>query len=47
LKDVTSFSVGVAFFELHCFVAYDAAKEIDQRAFIVVARCAHFPFALG
>lgn len=28
-------------------IAYDAANEIDKRAFIVVARRAHFPFAFG
>jgi hypothetical protein len=47
LKDVHSFSVGGAFLELHCFVAYDAPNEIDQRAFIVVGRPDHFPFAFG
>jgi hypothetical protein len=47
LNDVNSLSVGGAFFEPHCLIAYDAANEIDQRAFVVVARRAHFPFALG
>jgi hypothetical protein len=36
LNDVPSFSVGDAFLELHCLLAYNAANEIDQRAFIVV-----------
>jgi hypothetical protein len=45
LNDVSSASVGGALFELHCLVAYDAAYEMDQRAFIVVVRRTHFPFA--
>jgi hypothetical protein len=47
LNDISAFMVGGALFELHCLIAYDAANEIDQRASIVVARCAHFPFAFG
>ena len=47
MNDVTSVSVRRTFFELHCLVAYDAANEIDQRAFIVVVRPAHFPFAFS
>jgi hypothetical protein len=47
LNDVPSFSVGGAFLELHCFVADDAPNEIDQWAFIVVARRAHFSFAVN
>jgi hypothetical protein len=46
LNDVTSASVGGALFELHCLVAYDAANEINQRAFIIVGR-AHFLFAIA
>jgi hypothetical protein len=46
LNDVSSFTVGGAFFELHCSIAYDATNEIDQRAFVVVARRAHFLFTL-
>jgi CheY-like chemotaxis protein len=45
LNDVHSFLVRGAFLELHWLVANNAAKEIDQRAFIVVGRRGHFPFA--
>jgi hypothetical protein len=45
LNDVHSFRVWGAFLELHWLVANNAAKEIDQRAFIVIGRHVHFPFA--
>jgi len=45
LNDVHSFRVRGAFLELHCLAANNAAKEIDQRAFIVVGSRVHFPFA--
>jgi hypothetical protein len=36
LNDVPTFSVGSAFLQLHCLLAYNAANEIDQRAFVVI-----------
>jgi hypothetical protein len=36
LNDVVAFTVGHAFFDLHCLFAYKAAQQINQRAFIVV-----------
>jgi hypothetical protein len=36
LNDIHAISVGSAFLELHCLCTYNAANEIDQRAFIVV-----------
>jgi hypothetical protein len=36
LNDILAISVGSAFLELHCLCTYNAANEIDQRAFIVV-----------
>ncbi len=45
LNDVPAFRVWGAFLKLHRLAANNAAKEIDQRAFIVVGRPAHFSFA--
>ena len=46
LNDVHSFRVRGAFLELHCLVANNAAKQIDERALIVVGRRVHFPLRL-
>jgi hypothetical protein len=36
LNDVVAFRVGHAFLNVHCLLAFKAAQEIDQRAFIIV-----------
>jgi hypothetical protein len=36
LNDVSSLSVGSTFLQLHRLLAYNAAQQIDQGAFIVV-----------
>jgi hypothetical protein len=43
LNDVVAARSGRAFLDLHCFFAYKAAQEIDQRPFIVVRMMPFFP----
>jgi hypothetical protein len=50
LNDVFTFGIGLAFLNLHCFLACDAVQETYERAFIVVqmmSRATHFPFTFS